>query len=107
MAGETVITVVGNLTDDPELRFTPSAGAGASVPPAAATPAVAVADSRRTTRGLLPHRPAGAASPPPPSMTNPRSKARLDWSDRYGQAGIHQEAEEEGEPARQGGDHLH
>ena len=24
MAGETVITVVGNLTDDPELRFTPS-----------------------------------------------------------------------------------
>src|SRR3954463_12919185 len=28
MAGETTITVVGNLTDDPELRFTPS---GASV----------------------------------------------------------------------------
>src|SRR5690242_7014393 len=24
MAGETIITVVGNLTDDPELRFTPS-----------------------------------------------------------------------------------
>ena len=24
MAGETVITVVGNLTDDPELRFTPA-----------------------------------------------------------------------------------
>ncbi|MET1058329.1 MAG: single-stranded DNA-binding protein, partial [Nocardioides sp.] len=24
MAGETVITVVGNLVDDPELRFTPS-----------------------------------------------------------------------------------
>jgi predicted dinucleotide-binding enzyme len=24
MAGETVITVVGNLTNDPELRFTPS-----------------------------------------------------------------------------------
>ncbi|NEE61561.1 single-strand DNA-binding protein, partial [Streptomyces sp. SID8455] len=23
MAGETVITVVGNLVDDPELRFTP------------------------------------------------------------------------------------
>src|SRR3954463_11255129 len=29
MAGETVITVVGNLTDDPELRFTPSGAAGA------------------------------------------------------------------------------
>jgi len=28
MAGDTLITVVGNLTDDPELRFTPS---GASV----------------------------------------------------------------------------
>ena len=24
MAGETVITVVGNLTADPELRFTPN-----------------------------------------------------------------------------------
>ncbi len=27
MSGETVITVVGNLTDDPELRFTPSGAA--------------------------------------------------------------------------------
>ena len=27
MAGETVITVIGNLTDDPELRFTPSGAA--------------------------------------------------------------------------------
>lgn len=27
MAGETVITVVGNLCDDPELRFTPSGAA--------------------------------------------------------------------------------
>jgi single-strand DNA-binding protein len=27
MAGETVITVVGNLTEDPELRFTPSGAA--------------------------------------------------------------------------------
>jgi single-strand DNA-binding protein len=27
MAGETVITVVGNLTDDPELRFLPSGAA--------------------------------------------------------------------------------
>src|ERR1044072_4062772 len=27
MAGETVITVVGNLVDDPELRFTPSVAA--------------------------------------------------------------------------------
>src|ERR687886_2823185 len=30
MAGETVITVVGNLTNDPELRFTPSGQAVAS-----------------------------------------------------------------------------
>ncbi len=27
MSGETVITVIGNLTDDPELRFTPSGAA--------------------------------------------------------------------------------
>lgn len=27
MAGETIITVIGNLTDDPELRFTPSGAA--------------------------------------------------------------------------------
>ncbi|MFF0754432.1 single-stranded DNA-binding protein [Streptomyces sp. NPDC004267] len=27
MAGETIITVVGNLVDDPELRFTPSGSA--------------------------------------------------------------------------------
>jgi len=27
MAGETVITVIGNLTDDPELKFTPSGAA--------------------------------------------------------------------------------
>ena len=30
MAGETVITIVGNLTNDPELRFTPSGAAVAS-----------------------------------------------------------------------------
>ncbi len=30
MAGETVITVVGNLTGDPELRFTPNGAAVAS-----------------------------------------------------------------------------
>jgi single-strand DNA-binding protein len=31
MAGETVITLVGNLVDDPELRFTPSGAAVAKV----------------------------------------------------------------------------
>jgi single-strand DNA-binding protein len=31
MAGDTVITVVGNLTADPELRFTPSGAAVASL----------------------------------------------------------------------------
>ncbi len=30
MAGETLITVIGNLTDDPELRFTPSGAAVAN-----------------------------------------------------------------------------
>ena len=30
MAGETVITVIGNLTNDPELRFTPSGAAVAN-----------------------------------------------------------------------------
>ena len=35
--GETVITIVGNLTDDPELRFTPS-GAGVASFTIAATP---------------------------------------------------------------------
>ena len=30
MAGETLITVVGNLVDDPELRFTPSGAAVAN-----------------------------------------------------------------------------
>src|SRR6201746_2590697 len=30
MAGETVITVIGNLTNDPELRFTPNGAAVAS-----------------------------------------------------------------------------
>lgn len=37
MAGETVITVVGNLTADPELRFTPS-GAGVASFTIASTP---------------------------------------------------------------------
>src|ERR1044072_7440943 len=37
MAGDTVITVIGNLTADPELRFTPSGAAGANFT-AASTP---------------------------------------------------------------------
>ena len=37
MAGETVITVIGNLTSDPELRFTPSGAAVANFT-VAATP---------------------------------------------------------------------
>ncbi|MEU6054283.1 single-stranded DNA-binding protein [Streptomyces xanthochromogenes] len=39
MSGETVITVVGNLTDDPELRFTP-AGAAVAKFSVASTPRV-------------------------------------------------------------------
>ncbi|MBW3068925.1 single-stranded DNA-binding protein, partial [Actinomyces sp. 594] len=30
MAGDTVITIIGNLTADPEMRFTPSGAAVAS-----------------------------------------------------------------------------
>jgi single-strand DNA-binding protein len=37
MAGETVLTVIGNLTNDPELRFTPSGAAVANFT-VAATP---------------------------------------------------------------------
>lgn len=37
MAGETTITVIGNLVDDPELRFTPS-GAGVAKFKIASTP---------------------------------------------------------------------
>lgn len=39
MAGETIITVVGNLTDDPELRFLPN-GTGLAKFTVAATPRV-------------------------------------------------------------------
>lgn len=39
MAGETIITVIGNLTSDPELRFTPS-GAGVAKFTVASTPRV-------------------------------------------------------------------
>ena len=38
MAGDTVITVVGNLTADPELRFTPSGAAVANFPVASTPP---------------------------------------------------------------------
>ena len=44
MAGETTITVVGNLTDDPELRFTPNGAAVANFR-LAVTPRVREGDS--------------------------------------------------------------
>ncbi len=44
MAGDTVITVIGNLTDDPELRFTPSGAAVANFT-VASTPRVFKRDS--------------------------------------------------------------
>ena len=46
MAGETVITVVGNLTDDPELRFTPSGAAVANFTVASTPAHVRPADQR-------------------------------------------------------------
>ena len=44
MAGETTITVIGNLTDDPELRFTPNGAAVANFR-LAVTPRVREGDS--------------------------------------------------------------
>ncbi len=40
MAGDTTITVVGNLTADPELRFTPSGGAAVANFTVASTPRI-------------------------------------------------------------------
>ena len=50
MAGETVITVVGNLVDDPELRFTP-AGAAVVNFRIASTPRVFDKDTREWRDG--------------------------------------------------------
>jgi single-strand DNA-binding protein len=44
VAGDTVITVIGNLTDDPELRFTPSGAAVANFT-VASTPRIFKRDS--------------------------------------------------------------
>ena len=46
MAGETIITVVGNLTDDPDLRFTPSGAAVANFTVASTPRIVRPADQR-------------------------------------------------------------
>ena len=55
MAGDTVITVVGNLTDDPELRFTPSGAAVANVPVASTPRMFDQADERvEGRRGAVP-----------------------------------------------------
>ena len=64
MAGETTITVIGNLTDDPELRFTPSGAAVAkfriaSTPRTLDRAAGAGTDRRQTSC----HGPTVAASP--------------------------------------------
>src|SRR6266568_2295392 len=50
MAGETVITVVGNLTNDPELRFTPSGAAVAGFT-VASTPRTSEKDSNQWKDG--------------------------------------------------------
>ncbi|WSQ49520.1 single-stranded DNA-binding protein (plasmid) [Streptomyces sp. NBC_01220] len=50
MAGETVITVVGNLVDDPELRFTPS-GAAVAKFRVASTPRVFERDTNEWKDG--------------------------------------------------------
>ena len=55
-AGDVTITVIGNLTDDPELRFTPSGAAVAkfrvaSTPRLRAQPTVATVPLRCSSRG--------------------------------------------------------
>lgn len=47
MSGDTTITITGNLTEDPTLRFTPvSRGFGITEEPFAANPRVAVPRGR-------------------------------------------------------------
>ena len=75
MAGDTIITIVGNLTADPEMRFTPS---GAAVAPSRAA-TTAVAASARASPGTTPLPAAprttrGPRAAPPPSVTSPRSE---------------------------------
>ena len=60
MAGETTITVVGNLTADPELRFTQS-GAAVSVTPASYTSSIPAAGS--VTLGFIGSKGATNAAP--------------------------------------------
>ena len=55
MAGDTTITVIGNLTDDPELRFTPSGAAVAKFTRRVDAPDVRPADRRvEGRRGAVP-----------------------------------------------------
>jgi single-strand DNA-binding protein len=49
MAGETVITVIGNLTSDPELRFTPSGAAVANFTIASTPSSRSAPSPRRST----------------------------------------------------------
>ena len=51
MAGETIITLVGNLTADPELRFTPSGAPVANFTVASTPPHVRPGDRRMEGRG--------------------------------------------------------
>ena len=46
MAGDTIITVIGNITGDPELRFTPSGAAVANFTVASTPRAVRPAEQR-------------------------------------------------------------
>lgn len=64
MAGETVITIVGNLVDDPELKFTPASHAVAKFR-VASTPARSTArrTSGKTASPCSSPSPHGAASP--------------------------------------------
>ena len=73
MAGDTIITVIGNLTADPELRFTPSGAAVANFT-VASTPRIF---DRQTTSGRTATRcSCGATSGVRPPRTSPRASTR-------------------------------
>ncbi len=55
MAGDTTLTLIGNLTNDPELRFTPSGAAVANFTVASTPPRVRPPVERVEGRGNAVH----------------------------------------------------
>ena len=83
MAGETTITVIGNLTDDPELRFTPSGCGRGEVPRRFDAAYLRPADQR--VEGRRAALPVAAPSGGRRRRTSPsRCSAAPVWSSRAG-----------------------